>query len=178
MAMTQQEILELLEIGKRRGFAIWIDGGWGVDALLGRQTRPHNDVDVVIEREHAEAFVAELKVRGYREIVVEYTTASHAVWQAEDGRIVDLHLIEFDEDGIAHYEGESYPPGGLDATGTIGGVAVRCVSAEAQLLFHQGYEHTQTDVHDVLLLCERFEFPVPEQYRADSAAPSGETGSC
>lgn len=26
----------------------WLDGGWGVDALLGRQTRTHADVDVVI----------------------------------------------------------------------------------------------------------------------------------
>lgn len=178
MAMTQQGLLELLTTAQRMGIAIWIDGGWGVDALLGRQTRPHNDVDVVIEREHAEAFVAELTVLGYREIVVEYTTASHTVWQTEDGRIVDLHLIVFDEDGIAHYEGESYPPRGLDATGTIGGVAVRCVSAEAQLLFHQGYEHTETDVHDVLLLCERFKLPVPEQYRAQSGTPLGGCGSC
>jgi lincosamide nucleotidyltransferase A/C/D/E len=23
------------------GLVVWLDGGWGVDALLGRQTRPH-----------------------------------------------------------------------------------------------------------------------------------------
>ncbi|NLO08078.1 MAG: aminoglycoside nucleotidyltransferase [candidate division WS1 bacterium] len=176
--MTQQEIVELLRIAERRGIPVWIDGGWGVDALLGRQTRPHNDADLVIERRNAEAFVAEIIRCGYCEVVVDYTTPSHTVWQTEDDRIVDLHLIEFDEAGIAHYEGESYPPGGLDATGTIGGVSVRCVSAEAQLLFHQGYEHTRTDVHDVLLLCERFDLPVPEQYVAESRAASGECGSC
>lgn len=29
---------------------VWLDGGWGVDALLGRQTRPHDDMDIVIEQ--------------------------------------------------------------------------------------------------------------------------------
>ena len=29
--------------------AVWIDGGWGVDALLGRQHRSHEDLDLVVE---------------------------------------------------------------------------------------------------------------------------------
>jgi lincosamide nucleotidyltransferase A/C/D/E len=28
---------------------VWIDGGWGVDALLGEVTRRHEDVDLVVE---------------------------------------------------------------------------------------------------------------------------------
>jgi lincosamide nucleotidyltransferase A/C/D/E len=28
---------------------VWVDGGWGVDALLGEQTRPHKDLDIAIE---------------------------------------------------------------------------------------------------------------------------------
>lgn len=32
-----------------RGITVWLsDGGWGVDALLGEQTRPHNDLDLVV----------------------------------------------------------------------------------------------------------------------------------
>src|SRR5258708_7387144 len=27
---------------------VWIDGGWGVDALLGHQTRKHDDLDVAV----------------------------------------------------------------------------------------------------------------------------------
>ena len=30
------------------GVDIWIDGGWGVDALLNKQTRPHGDLDIVV----------------------------------------------------------------------------------------------------------------------------------
>jgi len=32
------------------GIEIWLDGGWGVDALLGEQTRPHEDLDIVVEQ--------------------------------------------------------------------------------------------------------------------------------
>jgi hypothetical protein len=31
------------------GVEIWIDGGWSVDALLGEQSRSHQDFDIVIE---------------------------------------------------------------------------------------------------------------------------------
>ncbi|MDR2125703.1 MAG: aminoglycoside adenylyltransferase, partial [Prevotellaceae bacterium] len=44
--MTEQNVIEILKIAKRTGIALWLDGGWGVDALAGRQTRLHNDVDV------------------------------------------------------------------------------------------------------------------------------------
>ena len=30
------------------GVAAWLDGGWGVDALLGEQTREHDDLDLVM----------------------------------------------------------------------------------------------------------------------------------
>lgn len=26
------------------GIRVWVDGGWGVDALVGRQTRHHDDL--------------------------------------------------------------------------------------------------------------------------------------
>ena len=30
------------------GMQVWVNGGWGIDALLGRQTRPHKDLDVLM----------------------------------------------------------------------------------------------------------------------------------
>ena len=30
------------------GVSLWLDGGWGVDALLGSQTRPHDDLDLIV----------------------------------------------------------------------------------------------------------------------------------
>jgi lincosamide nucleotidyltransferase A/C/D/E len=57
----------------------------------------------------------------------------------------------------------------LDGEGEIAEIAVRCFTAEAQLLFHQGYEYKKNDVHDVLLLCKAFGFDVPEDYKCASA---------
>jgi len=37
-----------LDLFDTLGIRVWIDGGWGVDALLAEQTRPHEDLDIVI----------------------------------------------------------------------------------------------------------------------------------
>lgn len=49
--------------------------------------------------------------------------------------------------------------------GKIGDKKVRCIDAENQVLFHLGYEHDENDMHDVKLLCERFDIPVPSEYK-------------
>ena len=40
------QVLKLCRDLHAHSIEIWIDGGWGVDALLGTQTRPHSDVDI------------------------------------------------------------------------------------------------------------------------------------
>ena len=36
---------------------IWLDGGWGVDALLGKETRQHNDIDLFVEEKNYNKFI-------------------------------------------------------------------------------------------------------------------------
>ena len=43
------DVLDLYNALERIGVGIWIDGGWGVDALLEKQTRPHQDLDIAIQ---------------------------------------------------------------------------------------------------------------------------------
>jgi lincosamide nucleotidyltransferase A/C/D/E len=31
------------------GCSVWVAGGWGVDALVGRQTRLHRDLDLALD---------------------------------------------------------------------------------------------------------------------------------
>lgn len=38
----------------------WIGGGWAVDLAVGRSTRPHRDLDVVVLRPHAAVMLAHL----------------------------------------------------------------------------------------------------------------------
>ena len=35
----------------------FLDGGWGVDALLGYQTRVHNDIDIFVEKNDYQNFI-------------------------------------------------------------------------------------------------------------------------
>jgi lincosamide nucleotidyltransferase A/C/D/E len=43
-------VTEILDRLAARGIEVSVDGGWGVDALLGEQTRAHDDLDLVITR--------------------------------------------------------------------------------------------------------------------------------
>ncbi len=161
----EQEVLELLRAADAVRVEVWIDGGWGVDALLGRQTRTHDDLDVVIERQHESAFVKMLRERGFAEVLRWYTTAVHTVWEDRDGLTVDLHVIQLSErgDGVFGDEGV-YPAESLRVQGAIGGRQVRCIDAATQVQFHRGYEIRPQDRHDVRLLCDTFNLVPPPEY--------------
>ena len=162
--MNEQDAVNLLKTVEKMGIDVWIDGGWGVDALIGRQTRPHNDIDIFIEQKHGAAIIEMLVSKGYQETKMEYTTENHTVWSDKDNRIIDLHLFEFTQEGTLCFENENYPLKMFSGKGKICGIEVRCLPAESQLLYHQGYDHDEEDVHDVRLLCEKFELPVPKEY--------------
>lgn len=162
--MNERDVVALLEIAEQIGVGVWIDGGWGIDALFGYQTRPHNDIDIFIEKKCADIFVNMLTSEGYQEAKTEYTTTDHTVWKDASDRIIDLHLFGFIDEETLNYGGEAYPSNILNGKGTIGGIDVRCMTAGAQIQFHQGYEHSDKDIHDVLLLCKTFGFPVPEGF--------------
>ncbi len=162
--MTEQDAASLLKMFEDIGVDVWLDGGWGVDALLGYQTRSHNDLDIFIEKKNSKIFLKMLSDEGYSERKMEYTTANHTVWCDHHDRIIDLHLFEFRDAETLSFDNEVYPSYILNGRGIIGGIKVNCLTAQAQLLYHQGYDHDENDVHDVLLLCKKFDLPIPGEY--------------
>jgi lincosamide nucleotidyltransferase A/C/D/E len=44
--MSASDVLEVLNAIRSTGRRCWLEGGWGVDALVGRLTRPHRDVGI------------------------------------------------------------------------------------------------------------------------------------
>ena len=52
--MLAADVLTVLELLGSADVSVWLDGGWGVDALLGRQSRVHEDLDLVIESRYYE----------------------------------------------------------------------------------------------------------------------------
>jgi lincosamide nucleotidyltransferase A/C/D/E len=171
--VTAETVLELLGLFESQAIDVWLDGGWGVDALLGRQTRPHDDLDLVVALDEGPRILAALGARGFvpeeDERPVRFVMA-----HSQLGRI-DFHTVRFDEGGggVQPQPGGGtfrYPPQGF-TTGRIREHPVRCVSAQTQLLCHLGYEPKEKDVHDVLLLREHFALPLPRAY--ERFRPSG-----
>ena len=163
--VNKTDAIEIITWAEENEINIWIDGGWGVDALLKEETRAHNDIDLFVEESDGKKFISILKKKGFVEIVESYTTESHTVWKDTKGRIIDLHIFKFNEQGHIVFEGEEYPPNVFSGIGEIGNKEVKCINAENQVLFHLGYEHDENDVHDVKLLCERFGIPIPREYK-------------
>lgn len=63
--MKQEDILQLLHFFQQVGIEIVVDGGWGVDALLGIQTREHEDLDIAVARKDAANLRQVLEAQGY-----------------------------------------------------------------------------------------------------------------
>jgi len=49
--MIAADVIGLYTELQNLSIKIWVDGGWGVDALLGEQPRPHGDLDIAIQQE-------------------------------------------------------------------------------------------------------------------------------
>jgi lincosamide nucleotidyltransferase A/C/D/E len=166
--MTAANVVRLYTELEDLGILIWIDGGWGVDALLGRQTRAHQDLDIAIEEKHVSRLRSFLDERGYKEIKLEQARPWNFVLGDEQGREVDFHVIAVDEQGNGIYgpreNGETYPAESLTGTGSILGRSVRCISPEWMVKFHSGYKLKEKDFLDVSALCEKFGIDLPERF--------------
>ena len=62
--MIATDVLKLLDALNANHLRVWLDGGWGVDALIGEETRQHGDVDLVIELEALPDVLQTLPVAG------------------------------------------------------------------------------------------------------------------
>lgn len=66
--MKSEDVTTLYTLLENSGIKIWIDGGWSVDALLGKQTRPHKDVDIAIQWKDVIRLREVLETEGYHQI--------------------------------------------------------------------------------------------------------------
>ena len=146
---------------------VWIDGGWGIDALVGEQTRAHEDLDVVIPLDRVGDARAALTGLGFESDADFLPTRIKL--RDEAGRAVDFHTVTFRADGSATQAAPSgdaceYPAHGFGGRGMIAGRQVRCLSADVQVLHHLGYEPTPVDCRDMQLLRERLGVELPSPY--------------
>jgi lincosamide nucleotidyltransferase A/C/D/E len=182
--MRAEEAIALYMVLTGHGVRVWVDGGWGVDALLGEQTRPHKDLDVLVLRDDLGALAAVLADCGFtlKEIWGENRWVTHAarlpviggeerggstvatafVVRDGAGHELDVHVLMLDDRGygIPAWKADlTYLPEALVGHGEIAGTAVRCLSAQMQVATHTGYALQAKDLQDLRFLHLRFGVP-------------------
>ena len=161
------QVSNFLDLTEDLGIEIWLGGGWAVDAYLGRQSRDHGDIDVVLQAADEPALRRAVEAGGFVDVWTADQRPCNFVMAHPDGRRIDFHLFDFDEDGNGLYDdlGPAFPAVAFTGRGMVAGRAVRCIEVRTLIDFHTGYDHDANDVADVAALCARFGHPLPEQYR-------------
>lgn len=148
------EVLVVVDVLAEAGVRFWLEGGWGVDALVGRPTRRHRDIDIDVDASQEQLALEVLGRLGYQ---IETDWRPNRVELACAGRgWVDIHPLLLDQDGAvrqAALDGgfHVFPPDCF-TSGRLGGIEVPCITAATQRVFHEGYAPRPVDVHDLELL--------------------------
>ena len=88
--MTSSSLVELLQLFESNMIQVWLDGGWGVDALLQTQTRVHKDVDIIVSIMDVPKLQELLEMKGFS--VQEGEPPNSFVLANSAGLEVDVHL--------------------------------------------------------------------------------------
>ena len=113
--MRANDVISLYQAFAAARAPVWLMGGWGVDALLGRQTRPRHDLDVLVDVSNLERLRRCLIDLGF---ALSYTWDDEVKWVRDDswasafgaaptafvyghpdGREVDVHVVRKCLDG-------------------------------------------------------------------------------
>jgi lincosamide nucleotidyltransferase A/C/D/E len=164
---TLRAVVLVIDAFEAEGVPFWLAGGWGVDALLGRQTRQHRDLDVVIgdfERNEPKARRV-LLFLGFDHVKTDkggVWMPSRSSFEDEAGCLVELLDIDWEYlRGVLAFDSEhgsklTAPSEELAdevfTVGTMNGRDVPCLTAAAQLLFHMGFPLEAAGQADISLL--------------------------
>ena len=91
--MTARDAVDLYNLFDQHEIKVWIDGGWGVDALLGQQTRKHDDLDVALHHSNLTTLCKLLADRGYHHLPTGDSWGCYFVLGDDQGHRLDLHFV-------------------------------------------------------------------------------------
>jgi lincosamide nucleotidyltransferase A/C/D/E len=182
-----EDVIRIYKPLMTNGIQVWLTGGWGIDALLGEQTRPHKDLDVIMLLDDMVRMRELLSRDGYglkdlwsenRWVIDAHgiETATAFVLQDAEGREFDAHALHLDDRGNGvpaweEAEGFIFKKQDLAGEGTIAGFTVQCITPEMQVLCHTGYELPDKQLRDLELLHKKFGVEYPDAY--SRLRPSG-----
>jgi lincosamide nucleotidyltransferase A/C/D/E len=145
----------MLDVMARMGTAPILAGGWGIDALVGAQTREHRDLDVLVAHQCVDALIAALSDDLFA-VTTDWLPVRIELTDASADRHIDIHPAFSDgrQGWWQHgFNGERFEtPAEALTNGVIGDRDVRCITAAKQLELHQGYPPGPHDLADVRVL--------------------------
>lgn len=179
--MKVKDVVDLYTLFVEHGIQVWIGGGWGIDALLGTETRPHKDLDLFVGMDDLATMADILAARDFtlteiwsenrwmsftrpvkligREEAGRSEVATAFVLRDPNGLELDFHVFRFDErnNGVPAWDDTTiFAAESFEGRGTIANMPVCCLSARIQMTTHTGYELQDKDLQDMRLLHERF----------------------
>ncbi|MFD1464553.1 nucleotidyltransferase domain-containing protein [Lapidilactobacillus mulanensis] len=136
--VSEETLFHILDLFEEVATPFWLDGGWGVDVVTGRQHQSHRNVDIDFNARYTETVVSKLKALGYV-VEVDWMPARMELKHGKYGYL-GIHPIAFNADGSVT---QANPQGGKFIfqkewfTSTdYQDRGIPCVSKEAQLIFH------------------------------------------
>jgi lincosamide nucleotidyltransferase A/C/D/E len=141
------------------GIQAWVTGGWGVDAIAGEQTRPHQDLDLLVPVDQGDQARTILEAHGFELYAPEIRLPFRLAMLNRRARLmIDLQLASPNPDGTYTFRVIDTEPSvpnfdyvysveGLGGRGTVAGVELPCISREEQVRSRttQGYSFESSD---------------------------------
>ena len=151
---AKEDLMSVISLFESAGITYWIDGGWGVDILAGKQTRNHRDIDVNYDAQQTEKLLCMLLDCGYK-IDTDWRPVRIELYSEKYGYL-DIHPFILNEDGTskqADLEGGFYDfERDFFGNASFEGRIIPCISIKGQKIFHSGYELREKDRHDIAIL--------------------------
>jgi len=142
MKFPAQDVIRIFRLLEEEGVPVWLDGGWGIDALLRRETRGHRDVDLIVPLDCLPAAELVLANVGFSRDDRETNMPTRLVLRSSEELEIDIHPVTFRPDGSGvHIDTDKedrkyayvYSAVGLSGFGMIDGRIVRCTTAAEQI---------------------------------------------
>lgn len=151
---TIEDLMTVINLLENSGIRYWIDGGWGVDILAGKQTRTHRDIDINFDAQYTETLLNILSEYAY-EVDTDWKPVRIELYSDKLGYL-DIHPFILNADGTskqADLEGGWYEfEKDFFGNALFEGKSIPCITVKGQRIFHSGYELRDKDIHDISIL--------------------------
>ncbi len=156
-------IRDVIALTQAAGISMWLFGGWGLDARVGRITREHGDVEFWVERSYAERSKALLVGAGAMALTTQPPVeACEFTW---GDVLFSTAYFDRQPDGsssqpLGRWSDWIFPPGSFgDEPGILDGTPVLAMSVHGMLAMKEQFPHLrngrpwrQKDIDDIEIL--------------------------